>query len=74
LPGGPGEGDTALVTSQLLIRAMGESDPEVISAAFTAIGWGTKPPALYQHYLAQQEEGQRLAWVAEWHGEPAAAT
>ena len=45
------------MTSQPLIRAMGESDPEVISAAFTAIGWDTKPPALYRHYLAQQEEG-----------------
>jgi len=56
------------VTSQPLIRAMDDSDPEAISAAFTAIGWD-KPPALYQHYLAQQEEGRRLAWVAEWHGE-----
>jgi len=24
---------------------------------------------LYRHYLAQQEEGRRLAWVAEWDGE-----
>jgi GNAT superfamily N-acetyltransferase len=56
------------VTSQPLIRAMGESDPAVISAAFCAIGWD-KPPALYEHYLAQQEAGLRLAWVAEWHGE-----
>lgn len=68
MPGGRAEEDTALVTTQLLIRAMGESDPEVISAVFTAIGWD-KPPALYQHYLAQQEEGRRLAWVAEWGGE-----
>lgn len=56
------------MTPQPLIRAMGESDPAVISAAFTAIGWD-KPAALYQHYLAQQEEDRRLAWVAEWHGE-----
>jgi GNAT superfamily N-acetyltransferase len=56
------------MTSQPLIRAMGESDPEVISAAFSAIGWD-KPPALYRHYLAQQQEGRRLAWVAEWQGE-----
>jgi GNAT superfamily N-acetyltransferase len=55
------------VTSQPLIRAMAESDPGVVSAAFTALGWD-KPPALYRH-LAQQEEGLRLAWVAEWHGE-----
>ena len=58
----------ALVTSQPVIRMMGESDPEVISLAFTAIGWGTKPPALFQRYLAEQEEGRRLAFVAEWHG------
>ena len=57
------------MTPQPLIRAMGESDPEVISAAFTAIGWDTKPPALYRHYLGQQEEGRLLAWMAEWQGE-----
>lgn len=57
------------MTSQLVIRAMGESDPAVISAAFTAIGWDGKLPALYRHYLAQQEEGRRLAWVAEWDRE-----
>jgi GNAT superfamily N-acetyltransferase len=59
----------ALVTSQPVIRTMGGSDPEVISAAFTAIGWRTKPPALFQRYLAEQEEGRRLAFVAEWHGQ-----
>jgi GNAT superfamily N-acetyltransferase len=56
------------MTPQRLIRAMSDSDPEVISTAFTAIGWD-KPTALYRHYLAQQEEGRRLAWVAEWQGE-----
>jgi GNAT superfamily N-acetyltransferase len=56
------------VTSQPLIRDMGESDPAVISAAFIAIGWD-KQPALYEHYLQQRAEGKRLAWVAEWHGE-----
>lgn len=56
------------MTSQPVIRAMGESDPELISAAFTAIGWH-KPAALYRHYLAQQEDGLRLAFVAEWHGD-----
>jgi GNAT superfamily N-acetyltransferase len=58
----------ALVSAQPVIRLMGASDPETISAAFTALGWH-KPPALYQRYLAEQEEGQRLALVAEWHGE-----
>ena len=58
----------ALVTSQPVIRTMDESDPEAMSAAFTAIGWH-KPPALFQRYLAEQEEGRRLAFVAEWRGE-----
>jgi GNAT superfamily N-acetyltransferase len=58
----------ALVTLQPVIRLMGESDPETVSAAFTALGWH-KPPALYRHYLAEQEEGRRLAFVAEWRGE-----
>ena len=67
-PPGPAERTVALVTSQLVIRTMDESDPEVISAAFTAIGWH-KPPALFQRYLAEQDEGRRLAFVAAWHGE-----
>lgn len=56
------------VASQPVIRLMGESDPETVSAAFTALGWH-KPAALYQRYLAEQEEGRRLAFVAEWRGE-----
>ena len=67
-PAGPTKRTLVLVTSQPVIRTMDESDPEVIRAAFTGIGWH-KLPALYQHYLAQQEEGRRLAWVAEWLGE-----
>lgn len=58
----------ALVTSQPVIRAMGESDPEVISAAFTTVGW-RKPPALFRRYLAEQRQGRRVAFVAEWCGE-----
>ena len=58
------------MASPLVIRAMGESDPEMMSAAFAAIGWRkNKPLALFQRYLADQEEGRRLAFVAEWHGE-----
>jgi hypothetical protein len=53
----------ALVTSQPVIRTMDESDPEVISGAFTAIGW-RKPPTLFQRYLAEQEDGRLLAFVA----------
>ena len=58
----------ALVALQPVIRLMDESDPETMSAAFTVLGWH-KPPALYQRYLAEQEEGRRLAFLAEWRGE-----
>lgn len=58
----------AFVTLQPVIRLMDESDPETVSVAFTALGWH-KPPALYQRYLAEQEAGQRLAFLAEWRGE-----
>lgn len=55
------------MTVQPMIRVMDQSDPEPISAAFTALGWH-KPATMFQRYLAEQAEGQRLAFVAEWHG------
>jgi hypothetical protein len=55
------------VTVQPVIRLMIEPDLETMSAAFTALGW-YKPPALYQRYLVEQEEGRRLAFLAEWRG------
>ena len=58
----------ALVALQPVIRLMDESDPETMSAAFTVLGW-YKATALYQRYLAEQEEGWRLAFLAEWRGE-----
>src|SRR5215813_4448883 len=51
-----------------MIRSMDESDPETISAAFSALGWD-KPNSLFQRYLAEQDRGHRLAFVAEWRGE-----
>lgn len=57
------------MSTQPLVRAMGDSDPPVISAAFTALGWNGKSVAMYEHYLAQQARGLRLAWVAQWDGE-----
>jgi GNAT superfamily N-acetyltransferase len=58
----------AFVAEQPVIRSMDESDPETLSAAFSAIGWH-KPTALFQRYLAEQERGQRLAFVAECRGD-----
>ena len=58
----------AFVTVPAVIRTMDQSDPETISAAFIALGWH-KPRTLIQRYLAEQERGHRLAFVAEWGGE-----
>ena len=64
---GPGEEMVTFMTVPAVIRTMDESDPETISAVFTTLGWH-KPVALYQRYLAEQEAGRRLAFVAEWRG------
>ncbi len=45
------------------IRALRDGDPEVISAAFTAIGW-SKPVSQYDAYLAEQRAGVRDVLVA----------
>ncbi|WP_405068801.1 GNAT family N-acetyltransferase [Kribbella sp. NBC_01510] len=45
------------------IRALRDDDPEVISAAFTALGWD-KPVAQYETYLADQRAGSRDVLVA----------
>ncbi|TCO34551.1 acetyltransferase (GNAT) family protein [Kribbella steppae] len=45
------------------IRALRDGDPEVISAAFTAIGWD-KPVRQYEAYLAEQQAGKRDVLVA----------
>lgn len=52
------------MTTQSSIRRMNGSDPPVISSAFAAIGWD-KPATLFERYLSEQGEGQRLAFVAE---------
>lgn len=45
------------------IRLLEKQDIPEIAAAFTAIGWN-KPVALYERYLAEQESGQRVVFVA----------
>jgi GNAT superfamily N-acetyltransferase len=45
------------------IRALRDDDPEVVSAAFTAIGWD-KPVSQYEKYLAEQRAGLRDVLVA----------
>ncbi|HET6987964.1 MAG TPA: GNAT family N-acetyltransferase [Kribbella sp.] len=50
------------------IRALWADDPEVMSAAFTALGWD-KPVAQYEKYLAEQRAGSRDVLVATVEGE-----
>lgn len=45
------------------IRVLRDGDPEVFSAAFTAIGWN-KPVRQYEKYLADQLAGTRDVLVA----------
>jgi GNAT superfamily N-acetyltransferase len=47
------------------IRLLNRHDPARLATAFGAIGWTGKSVALYQRYLAEQDAGQRLVWVAE---------
>lgn len=45
------------------IRLLPESDPEIISAAFTKIGWN-KPSAQYEQYFAEQKVGSHSVLIA----------
>ncbi|MEM1095705.1 MAG: GNAT family N-acetyltransferase [Bacteroidota bacterium] len=49
----------------LTIRPLAAADPSRITAAFEALGWGNKPAALYERYLAEQAAGARHIFVAE---------
>ncbi|QNE18575.1 hypothetical protein F1D05_12485 [Kribbella qitaiheensis] len=49
--------------SEYAIRALRDDDPEVISAAMTAIGWN-KPVSQYEKYVEQQRAGVRSVLVA----------
>ncbi len=45
------------------IKALEESDIQEIVAAFAQHKW-MKPASLFEEYLAEQEAGERLIWVA----------
>jgi len=51
----------------LHIRLLEPSDIPEIVAAFEAIGWD-KPTALYERYVAEQQSGERIVFVAFWDG------
>jgi GNAT superfamily N-acetyltransferase len=56
------------MTDPVDIRLLEAGDPDVISAAFTAVGW-RKPAARYDRYLEEQRSGDRVCFVATVRGE-----
>lgn len=48
---------------KITIRPFEGQDVQIISSAFMAIGHN-KPPSMYERYLAEQERGERLVFVA----------
>ena len=61
----PGLGGFLVGGSEYAIRALREDDPEVISAAFTALGWD-KPVSQYEKYVAQQIASAWSAWPLQY--------
>lgn len=55
--------DKSLRNNNCQIRLLAPPDIEIIAAAFAQIGWN-KPATLYRGYLAEQDEGKRVALVA----------
>lgn len=51
----------------LTIRPLDAADVQPIAAAFAKIGWD-KTASQYEHYLAEQERGERLVLVASLDG------
>ncbi|CAH1055261.1 GNAT family N-acetyltransferase [Paenibacillus pseudetheri] len=54
--------------TEITIRMLNESDPEVISKAFHLQGW-EKPIDLFLKYLEEQNKEQRVTLVAEFKGD-----
>ncbi len=55
------------MNEKLKIRSICENDPELISAAFSEIGWN-KPLVQYEKYFEEQREGLRNVLVATING------
>jgi GNAT superfamily N-acetyltransferase len=51
------------MTTPVQIRRLEPGDPEVISSAFATVDWH-KPVSQYRRYLAEQEAGDRVCYVA----------
>jgi hypothetical protein len=50
------------------IRKMNDYDPNIFSKSFNDQGW-EKPIELYQRYLKEQADGDRVSLIAEVDGE-----
>jgi len=57
----------------LTIRNITEADPVIISKAFEEQGW-SKPVSLYEKYVTEQQNGERVTLIAVHDGEFAGYT
>ena len=55
------------MTDGFQIRSLNDSDAQVMTAAFSSIGW-VKPIAQFQRYLAEHAAGSRICLVATING------
>ncbi|WP_169813135.1 GNAT family N-acetyltransferase [Nocardia jejuensis] len=56
------------MSGSVTLRSLAAHDPEPIAAAFTALGWTSKPVAQFHDYLTEQSAGTRVCLVAEQDG------
>ena len=61
---GPGPAVDHRPVDTVEIRLLEKADAVVIAEAFAALGWPGKTVAQYERYLADQEAGRRLIFVA----------
>jgi GNAT superfamily N-acetyltransferase len=54
--------------SDVVIRRLCEGDARVIAGAFALLGW-SKTVEQYERYLAEQDAGSRVCYVAEYLGQ-----
>lgn len=53
---------------KISIRQITENDPRIISDAFQEQGWD-KPVTLYERYIIEQNNGERVTLIAEVNGQ-----
>lgn len=53
-----------MMTDELVIKSLEESDINIIVDAFIASNWTEKPASLFEEYLAEQNAEERIVWLA----------